>query len=497
MNAVSAIDRQMRQSSIGGILSRVGMGIIMGTAWGWIIGSVVLMLASNKRAFETPVVLRDGRLAVLVNNERLEMRDGTKLDIPLVDSRVAEITSLYASILPPTNDKMTFTFGQDWENRIQGYADEPTSSIWYAIQENPKAGSMFLQGFSCPEGKGQGYIGKKGFQETKPQGEELFDLPTSYNSMYYTMAPIGIQPRHLNHYSLSRGHWQGTPGMQEGELVIAPWNQPLLRVDLRERTVVELLPGEKVCSVTSVSKYDPQAPGRTENRPTAADYRHSVIVRTDRDLVKFPVKEGTVQKKNLLRVRIPDEIQEKHLGWHHFPDGSGLVFARGELDSSKLNREYIFYRHDREGKMGKAERMKFLEDTTQGWGETGFVAIVPPLFMIPSVMLLTSSDTREEILIRQLLPISPAIGCLCGLLMVMHGRRRRLGGVEPIFWGTFGILFGVVGLLGYLTHRLRIETVPCPRCGRLELHLEENCLKCGQEFPASKATGLEILVQES
>ncbi|MCA9094165.1 MAG: hypothetical protein KDA68_11800 [Planctomycetaceae bacterium] len=465
----------------------------MGTAWAWIIGYAVLQLALSKRAYETPVVLRDGRLAVLVKNEQLETREGEKIEIPMGEHVSTYSTRLYASYLPPTDDKTSFYFGQDWESRIMAHIDEQSSSVWYAIQENAKEGSMFLQGFSYPDGKEVGYIGKKGFQETKPQGDELFDLPTGYNSFLYMVSPTGIHSRQLSLNGLYQGYLQKTRGQQEGELVLAPWNQPLLRIDLRERTVVELLPGEKVCSVYPVSDYIPQIPIQAGNSVTEADYRHSVIIRTDRDLVKFPVKDGKISKTGLLRVTIPEEVRGKHLGWHRFPNGSGLVFARGDLDSSKRNREYVFYRHDRSGKIGSAERMSYLEDSSQGWGEAGFVAIFPSVILVPCVIMLASSDTYEEILIRQLLPISPAVGCLCGLMMVIHGRRRRLSGVELTCWGLFGILFGVLGLLGYLTHRIRPEKVPCPSCGRREFHREESCLKCGQEFPASTTTGLEIL----
>jgi hypothetical protein len=468
------------------------MGLVMGTAWGWIIGYVVFVLASSVRAYETPVVLRDGRLAVLVNNEQLETQEGEKIEIPMGEHVSTYFTRLYASYLPPNDDKTSFYFGQDWESRIMAHIDEQSSSVWYAIQENAKEGSMFLQGFSYPDGKEVGYIGKKGFQETKPQGDDLFDLPTAYNSFLYMVSPTGIHSRQLSLNGLYQGYIQKTRGQQEGELVLAPWNQPLLRIDLRERTVVELLPGEKVCSVYPVSQYDPQFPFRSGNSITAADYRHSVIVRTDRDLVKFPVKDGTISKKGLLRVTIPEEIRSKHLGWHRFPDGSGLVFARGGLDSSKRNREYIFYRHDREGKTGSAERMQYLEETTQGWGEAGFVAIVPPSILVPSAMLLPGSDTREEMLVRQLLPISPAVGCLCGLVMVMHGRKRRLSRLELICWGVFGILFGLLGLMGFLWHRRWGIRVRCPSCGRDVLLRGEKCSGCAAEFPQPELVGTEV-----
>ena len=67
------------------------------------------------------------------------------------------------------------------------------------------------------------------------------------------------------------------------------------------------------------------------------------------------------------------------------------------------------------------------------------------------------------------------VGLTIWLLNDAHAR-----GVSPGAWIIVFILFGPLGLLGYMLTRPRGKLVPCPECGRQKPILDQICPHCGR-----------------
>ena len=111
-------------------------------------------------------------------------------------------------------------------------------------------------------------------------------------------------------------------------------------------------------------------------------------------------------------------------------------------------------------------------------GITTFVLLLPDQF----------GATR----LRELWLSLAAAVLLCLLIGIWLGHRYQFGLRAQLSWAAFHLVFGIPGLLAFLSVQEWPARERCPNCRRLRVVNREHCQHCAAAFPASAPTGVEI-----
>ena len=94
---------------------------------------------------------------------------------------------------------------------------------------------------------------------------------------------------------------------------------------------------------------------------------------------------------------------------------------------------------------------------------------------------------------RELLLLSCAGAILvCLPVGLWLGRRYQFSIAALAGWAVFHLLFGVPGLLAFLSVQEWPAREPCPNCKRLRLVDRPQCARCGADWPPPEKTGTEV-----
>jgi hypothetical protein len=89
-----------------------------------------------------------------------------------------------------------------------------------------------------------------------------------------------------------------------------------------------------------------------------------------------------------------------------------------------------------------------------------------------------------------LLSLIPAVlSVICGGWL---GRRYSFGGKAQVGWGVIHLVFGLPGLLAFLSVQEWPAREPCPRCKKLRVVDLEQCPNCDADFAPPEKNGTEI-----
>jgi hypothetical protein len=72
------------------------------------------------------------------------------------------------------------------------------------------------------------------------------------------------------------------------------------------------------------------------------------------------------------------------------------------------------------------------------------------------------------------------------------GRRYRFGFAAQAGWAVFHLLFGVPGLLAFLSVQEWPAREACPNCKKLRVVDHAHCEHCGEDFAPPEKTGTEV-----
>ncbi len=72
------------------------------------------------------------------------------------------------------------------------------------------------------------------------------------------------------------------------------------------------------------------------------------------------------------------------------------------------------------------------------------------------------------------------------------GRRYRFSLAAQLGWAVFLALFGLPGLLAFLSVQEWPARVPCPACRRPRMADHPQCEHCGADFTPPEKTGTEV-----
>ncbi|NBV23620.1 MAG: hypothetical protein EBS05_17085 [Proteobacteria bacterium] len=110
------------------------------------------------------------------------------------------------------------------------------------------------------------------------------------------------------------------------------------------------------------------------------------------------------------------------------------------------------------------------------------IAFIPPSIPIWS--------WKELYRIWNLLRIVPAILCAC--VGWWLGRRNQFSRKAQVVWALHHLLFGLPGLLAFLTVHDWPVKVACPACKKPRAVDRNQCESCGADFAPPAKTGTEI-----
>jgi hypothetical protein len=72
------------------------------------------------------------------------------------------------------------------------------------------------------------------------------------------------------------------------------------------------------------------------------------------------------------------------------------------------------------------------------------------------------------------------------------GRRYQFSIAALAGWAVFHLLFGVPGLLAFLSVQEWPAREPCPHCKRPRLVDRPQCARCGADWPPPEKAGTEV-----
>lgn len=129
------------------------------------------------------------------------------------------------------------------------------------------------------------------------------------------------------------------------------------------------------------------------------------------------------------------------------------------------------------------------QEVTLSKAESAISSIIPPVLMTP--LWVASKDSRQFYASFVLL-MSIAIGLICAACGVPMSRRSAFSSRRIIGWALFNGLFGLPGLLTFISVHEWPLRVPCASCGKQRVVTRETCEHCQADFPIPDRDGTEI-----
>ena len=364
---------------------------------------------------------------------------------------------------------------------------------WYFVQD----GMMCGHGYFANCGFEPGYIGKDGFQDSKPPIERQFAINRQRLSSGPLLAP-GDMLKGRNGPLEFRSLVSNAPGsMPDPSAFDLLTEDGLVQVDLEERSV-KLLLKEKALSaeiaIKGVNDWYTQ-------RDQALQPNFVVLFRTN-DRVRILGFNGEQQGEYFL----PKELRDCDFTWYWLSDGNVLAQVRDHDHTFSTHDNSELFWFTRAGQIVRHEKVALKGSVTSpALDENAFMAFIVPspgamagfYAWLPSEASGSpKSPDYWASLCDDLNRIWPCIaysGALSLVFAILCFRRQRKYGLPWTgVWVGFVLLFGLPAYFGYLAHRAWPARLPCPNCGKRAARNRVACLECGTVFPSPAVKGIEL-----
>ena len=325
-----------------------------------------------------------------------------------------------------------------------------------------RSNRFYLQGLNPADGRTVGYMGREGFQETRP-------VPVNQ----FVLGP------------LQREGWLQVPSATNGNRGLLLDDRQLVSIDFSGRTVERLI-DEPLVSLEHLDRWIAEL--EYMNRPKIAEW----AARTAERVVVLNLTDGTERS-----FRIPQDLRDERFNFFAL-DKEAIYFTRkngaelpADADAKERTAQYELLWATDSGEITQRKPLSLaytVSPRSDGLSdEAAFritTAAVPATLWSAGMALilrpLISSQIEEELDFSQAFRQSAGqlwwvvllIALLCGWLSWLafqHQKRQR----EPDgwFWAVFVFLFGVPGYLGYRMHRSwpYSEPIPAPAPTGLEV----------------------------
>jgi len=390
----------------------------------------------------------------------------------------------------------------DWRVRMLGYTDlrEPPT-LWYFVHTGRQQGRGYFVGYDSDTKSCVGYIDRNGFRPDPPPAEECFPVDgrrLGYRNEYGAVT-------HHEYLGGREPYWYSSPGRPRpghlGESTVHLISgDRLVRVDLEERTVRDVLASPGLASVKVGVRALPEVPRKDpESFPAISE---SVLVRMEDRVVILDVLTGERRE-----YPIPGPLRSRGFDFLELADGTALATTFDPVAHWHYGASLHWF--DSSGAMVRQEtlRLRTAErhqtPTTKAW----LLALSLPapiatvveagVFEPRRLMRGGEADSYRDALAKtwSYAWFSLTMTCLMaiGFSCVCLRQQRQHGAGWTGVWMAFVFLFGVPGFVGYLFHRTWAVRPACPACGEPVPRDRPSCIACGSDFPEPARKGIEVL----
>jgi hypothetical protein len=403
--------------------------------------------------FNERLVLTESGTPIIQRNQWQPFRNVERFDLerkPIerpVSEEAMQPADLPAQAQRKTHWLLPHTHWTWSRKRVQRLATAATAGEnWYVVFNGNRSQHFYLQGLRVDGGEIIGYIGRDGFQDTKPAEENLFLDGT-----------LHLEPM------LDR-----TMSIGKNSLVFLMDDRQLLAVDLANRTVEPLM----AAPILSMDALDKRTWGFNTSDPGKI-----VAVRT-RGRVHVLEWNGAILQAFL----VPEELRDQSFEFFALDD-EAIYFTRTtekKLDGKVERTRYQVIRVTESGDITErtAVSLSHAMYPDAGLGDEAAFRIVTA--MVPATLwsagiafglLPEITATKDDLSFWQALKqragdlwwVVALVAALCGWLAWLTFRRQQQHG-EPNgwFWAIFVFLFGLPGYIGYRLHRRWPHHKPLP-----------------------------------
>jgi hypothetical protein len=372
-----------------------------------------------------------------------------------------------------------------WHSRIRGFSEPGNApNFWYLVIDDAAQPTAYFVGFDAKTREQVGYLGLNGFRADRPPTDELFELDTlalTWNGEYAGQyGSYGEEPQQ---------YWKGSPSA-----IFLQSPRGVYRIDLRRRAVALLPLDGKSVSVSNISQ-----PLRVPDQPEAI-FKQRIGVRLA-DRVEVFDEEG----HRLRSIALPEAARDRLISVYLTLGEQAIVAAMP--DQHHALAEIFWIAPD--GSVAKTVETQLRGASYFSYVETTplFTTLTQPSPLVagltfgllePRTMVLNGRYADfSTALAASLAEAWPAYLTLLVLSVVLaiwcYRRQRRYSSAGALAWSLFVLLAGPAGVVGYLTHRIWPARTPCPECHTPAPRDLQECLTCGEEFPAPEPLGIEII----
>jgi ABC-type transport system involved in multi-copper enzyme maturation permease subunit len=160
------------------------------------------------------------------------------------------------------------------------------------------------------------------------------------------------------------------------------------------------------------------------------------------------------------------------------------------FDSSSAVPTHVLWLTDN-GEVTKSENLPPLKSRQSSHdGAQILNALLPPSVQVMWPWL--TGRPSPQVIDWHAVGVSLGAGAACVVVGLLLGRRYSFSAKRQAIWGVFNLLFGVPGLLAFVSVEEWPARERCASCGKLRVVGNENCEHCSSGFPAPRKNGTEI-----
>lgn len=485
----------------------LGVAVAWGVVGGW-VGSTISSWVSPPLYFvsESFAVMRDGTPVIeshapddyqdvsyrKLNGEEIQLPEGKSLG-----SQFLGPASLANAIRPPRFFAVPLVWGQTLSATTFG---RPRSD-WFLLRDTATEGRGYFIGYDAVSKKPIGFIGRAGFRHGVPAQDEWFDLGVGTG---YEMPATSRQRLAVNSPA-----WQNSV---DDYFNLPAWfvyvmdGDRLQEVDLRERTVRQVLEIPGLCSIGILGEERPEAPTDADT-PYEKWAVSRLVARADDRLIMVDL-QGSENRV----FPLPESLRERSLSVYSLRSGELLLNwdTWNPREAGEMNPHHMAVLNQ-EGKIQHEEAFRLAADDHRqnpspafslvmgmitpiplGWGSTMFG--IGPVFMANEHAEPTIAAALSWILERFWpgLVLVLAIGCLSAWLT--YRWQRQYFRPHTGAWCTFAFLLGLPGVVAYWLEMSRGNLEACDECHTTVPRDRQACAACERPFAAAPLVGTEIFV---
>jgi hypothetical protein len=480
------------------------LAIGFAAAWGFltvfVTESFVRPLASAPRTYEQLAITEAGEPLVYryttergVQDSQYRTLDGKAVDRP--EWTLSSVSVQRSDAMKPRGGFDAAWV--DWHYRLLTASECRTPAVtWYIIRDAEASGHVYLAGYDEQTRLNVGYIDRTGFREIVPPVADQFDVGGSRYLMSGRIAGRGL----------------GYSGFQEaaGLRQFPEWviyladNNRVVEIDLRERRVRPLLESPDVGSIgilleanwtrggiAVAGPVEGAARRREEERlAVRLNDRVALIDPESGDRSDFVLPESLRGAEWLRFCRLEEN---KALVELYLDDGPWVVNRLVWFDAEgTISREQDVDLARSGGNAFETFEMFSVTAAVPMPAFLGFVfGVVPPSYVAEG-----RAATLGEAWAKLFGDYWPA--CLIVLAMSAAAvwgvvrLQRNNGRARTALWSGLVFLFGLPGLMAYVSLHRRAPRGACPTCDATTPRNRESCTQCGAEFPLPRRLGTEV-----